>query len=501
MASGLALAGWAVFVAAGAAAVWRRPLRALYLLALLLPLHNIVMSLLWGAGVRGGAQEVVASWKEAVLAVALAAVALPAARERRLPFRPGLVDVLALSFAAIVVLYAVIPQSALGGEAGARAVLYGLRHGLVPVAAYLLGRSLALGAPELRRLGAAILAAAAAVAVFGLVEEYTVSVEWWRSSGTVGYFRDGLGFDYHGPGGMPENFAFNTADGVFRRLISTFVSPLATGYLLVVALLLLTALRGRRRLVLGLVALAGLLFTFSRSSALGLAVGLVVVALASRRPWPVAAAVAVVAASFGFAAAYPSIAPRTHWFPSDVPYQEAVAKEKGPLPESSGLDGTYSLAEPSIRSHLDALRDGLRTVVEHPQGFGLGNAGSTASRTGTEVKAGESNYTETGVETGLLGMLLLIAWNLALLAGLIRRARAATGADRAVAAAVAGALAAVLAIATQTDAYGVPWLAVTLWWLAGATVRPAPLRLPRGAPAPFSRDPTRAGSRLPETTP
>ena len=71
--------------------------------------------------------------------------------------------------------------------------------------------------------------------------------------------------------------------------------------------------------------------------------------------------------------------------------------------------------EPSTESHLGNLRDGLTTVVHHPQGYGLGNAGEVAFREGVPLKAGESNYTELGVETGLLGALLFIAWNVALL--------------------------------------------------------------------------------------
>ena len=85
-----------------------------------------------------------------------------------------------------------------------------------------------------------------------------------------------------------------------------------------------------------------------------------------------------------------------------------------------------------------------------------------------KLKAGESNYTELGVETGLAGAIAFIAWSLALLAGLIRTAW--TG-DRA-AAAIAAALAAVFALAIQTDVIGVPWLAYCLWWLAGALVQP-----------------------------
>jgi O-antigen ligase len=73
------------------------------------------------------------------------------------------------------------------------------------------------------------------------------------------------------------------------------------------------------------------------------------------------------------------------------------------------------------------------------------------------VKAGESTYTELGVETGLLGALAFIAWSLALLWALVR-ARAAG---------VAAAFAAVLALGVQTDVLGTPWLAYVVWILAG----------------------------------
>ena len=211
---------------------------------------------------------------------------------------------------------------------------------------------------------------------------------------------------------------------------------------------------------------AGLLWTFSRSSIVALAIGLLVLAAARRRWWPAVAGVAVVAVGFGFAAIFHDIAPRTHWFASDLPYQQAQAQAKGPLPEGSGLSGTVSLGEPSIRSHLDSLRDGIRTVLHHPQGYGLGNAGTTAQRFDVKLEAGESNYTELGAETGLAGALLFIAWSLALFVGLLRTAWQGD----LFAAGVAAAFTATLALAVQTDVVGVPWLAYGLWWLAGALV-------------------------------
>jgi hypothetical protein len=461
-----ALVVYGVLLAAAIVAILRRPAVALYLFVLALPLHNIVMSLLYGGGVRGHALDAIQAWKEILLAAALLSVLGDSLLLRRLPFRPTWVDGLALAYAAIVVLYALIPQSALGGHAGARAILYGLRHDLVPVAAYFLGRAVL---PDLRRIGTTIVVAAAAVAAWGLIEVYAVPIEWWHHNGAVGYFHQELGYDYHGPGGLPENFAFNSSDGLFRRLISTFVSPLATAYMLIVALLLLAVNRRRPRAaaVVAVVLAAGLLWTFSRSSIVVLAGALVVLAVALRRWWPVGAAVVVAAGGLAFASVFHDIAPRTHWYASDLPYQEAQAKVKGPLPKSSGLTGTVNIGEPSLRSHWESLKAGIRTVTHHPQGYGLGNAGTTAQRFKVKIEAGESNYTEIGAEAGIAGALAFIAWSLALFGTLFHKAW--RNCDLA-AGAIAAALAAVLALGIQTDAIGVPWLAYCLFWLTGAMV-------------------------------
>jgi hypothetical protein len=468
------LALYAVLLAVAAFAVWRRPIVALYLFIVGLALHNLVLALLYDAGLRGWEIDVVQAWKEALLAVAVARVATDAIAARALPFRPRLVDWLALAFAGLVCLYALIPQDVLDGDAGAKAILYGLRHGLVPVVAYFLGRSLIVSGEELRRIGWTLLGAGAALAVGGLIDLYAVDVEWWRGSGAVGYFRYELGFDYHGPGGLPDNWAFNTEDGLFRRLVASFISPLGTAFVLVVALLLGGIAwqdRVRRPLAAALIAVcaAALLFTLSRSSLLALAGAFVVLAIALRRWWPVAATALVLAAGVGFAFAFTSVAPETHFFPEDLPYQEEQARRHGDLPGGGSL--ALNPGEPSLRSHWRSLRDGIETVLEHPQGYGLGNAGAVAVRFGVPLRAGESNYTETGVATGLAGALLLIAWSLALLVGLVRSAWTVTDATfRVAAAGTAAAFAAVLALAIQTDAYGVPWLAYCLWWIAGSLV-------------------------------
>jgi hypothetical protein len=441
----LALVVYAVLLAVAAVVVWRRPVAALYVFVVGLAVHNAAMDALYAGGIRGDALTAIQAWKDVLLLIGLARVAFDAVRARRLPFRPLVPDALALGFALIVVLYALIPQDALGGHATTRAVAYALRHDLIGVGAYFLGRAVV---PRLRDVRPLVLAVAAAVAAWGLIDVYAIHLDWWRHNGTVGYFRDQLGFDY-GPGlsGLPDNFISNNGNEqeLTRRLVSTFLSPLGSAYLCAFALLL--APRTRLAFPLVLLVAAGLLWTHTRAALIGLAVGFAILAAVSRRAWPLAAAGATLAIGFAFLAVFPDIGPRAHFTSRELAYQRAQAHKAAP-----------TRLEPSAESHLSELWDGIRTVTEHPQGYGLGNAGEVAFREGVPLKAGESNYTELGVETGLLGALLFIAWNLALLVSLVRARRAA----------LAAALAAVLVVAIQTDAYGIPWLAYCVWWLAAS---------------------------------
>jgi hypothetical protein len=447
----LALAVYGVLLLVAAVAVWRRPVVALYVFVVALALHNATMDALYAGGIHGHALTAIQAWKDVLLLVALARVAFDALRTQRLPFRPVLPDALALAFAAIVVLYALIPQSALDGEATHKAIAYALRHDLTGVGAYFLGRAVV---PRLRDVRWLVLAVAAAVAAWGLIDVYAIHLDWWRHNGTVGYFKNQLGYDYgHGLSGLPDNFVYNNGNEheLMRRLVSTFLSPLGSAYLCAVALLL--APRTRLAIPLAALAAAGLLWTHTRAAILGLVVGFAILAVVSRRAWPVGAGVATLAIGFAFLAIFTDIGPRARFTSQELTVQRAHAHETEP-----------TRLEPSAESHWQNLRAGIRTVVHHPQGYGLGNAGEVAFREGVPLRAGESNYTELGVETGLLGALLFIAWNVALLVSLARARRAA----------LAATLAAVLFVAIQTDAFGIPWLAYCVWWLAGSGLRREP---------------------------
>jgi hypothetical protein len=456
MASGLALALYGLLLVPAAFLVWRRPVAALYAWLVGLAAHNAVMAGLYGAGVRGGALTALQAWKEILLGVALARVAVDAVRARRLAFSIRVFDVLALAFGVVVCIYALLPQSWLDGSADRSAIGLALKHDLIPVGAYFLGRSLLLRREQLVPIAWTLLGVAGVAALAGLLDDFLVPISWWRDSAVVDYFHKQLGYHYHGTGGLPENFIYNTGSDVhfLRRLVSTFLGPLASAYCFVAALLVAAALRRPLRLLVPLSALifVALLYTFSRSSLLALAAGLVVLAYMLRQWWPVAAAIATLAVSVAWVHVFPHVAPEGKWTKQDLVLQHNIAKQH---PGATGNAG--SINEPSIHSHWISLREGVRTVVHHPQGYGLGNAGQAASRTGTPIKAGESNYTEIGAETGLLGALLWIAWNLSVFAGLVVRR----------AAAIAAVFAAILVLAVQTDVIGDPWVGYCIWTLAG----------------------------------
>lgn len=427
----------------------RLPVWALFAFIVALPFHNLAMALLWDAGVRDVALDAVSAWKEALLAAALGVIVW---RRRGIPFKATSADWLALAYAAFVVVYAVIPQDWLGGDASARGVLYGLRRDLTPVAGYFLGRGLTLTHRDRTLVGWAIIGVAAVVAAWGLVDIYAVSLQTWRDSGVPGWYREQLGLEYEGLSGLPENFVYNPGDErPLRRLVSTFLSPLASAYLLLVAILVAATWQGSRRLSLltGLLAV-GLFFTYSRTTIAALALGLVVLGWALRSWWPVAAAAVLVAAAFFFVRAYPDLAPETRFTAAELRIQRAGGQE---VPTSGD---PFSTGESSFASHLDSLREGIDTVAEQPWGYGVGNAGVTAKRTGGEIKAGESTYTELGVELGLLGLLAFVAWSVALLRLVLRRSPW-----------LGASLAAVLVLGIQTDVIGVHWLAFVLWTLAG----------------------------------
>lgn len=432
------------------------PRVALLVLVVGLALHNVAMSLLWEAGVRDTALDVVAAWKDALLVVAvLVALGVAGAVPRLL-----WADRLALTYGVIVVVYWLVPQTWLGGEATGRGELYALRHHLLPLGAYLLGRLLVLDRAWWRGLSVALVGVAGGLALWGLVDVYLVPLQWWRDSGVPGWFREQLGITYQCLSYLPENWILNTdEESPVRRLVSTFLSPLATSYALVVVLLLLVCARRRWwTLAASVVSYVGLLWTDTRAALLALVVGLLVLAWLRRSTTLVLLAAGSLVVSSVSVALFPSLGPTTDYTAGELACLRENAARAG-----DATDDPFDPGESSTASHLRALRDGIETVARHPWGYGLGNAGVSASRTEVDVKAGESSYTELGVDAGVLGLAAFVGWLAAVGLALRRRSPWLTAS-----------VAVFAVLGLQTDVIGVHWLSVVVLGLAGAALRAGP---------------------------
>ena len=437
----------------------KRPVWILHLFVVGLAVHNFAMAELYAAGIRGSALELVSAWKEALLALGLVLVL----REHgSLRFRPAAVDWLAIAYGAFVVVYGLIPQHWLGGGATHKGVLLGVRHDLLPVATYFFGRGLKLTVRDARYLGVTVLSTGVALATFGLVDIYTIPLSWWRSSGAPDWYRYQLGFKDPGLSNLPENFVYNTGnEHPLRRLVSTFLSPLASSYLLVTALLLATTwlLRLRPRLTVWLpttaLLYAGLLWTHSRSSYLALSLGLLVFA----------AAAATVAHRAGRRGA--PLGGRRLRVREGLPADRAGRELHGGRAEGAAADGA---------------RGGRRPRRRRQRGRGREHLASTSRASAPASRRSSTTRRATGPATP--------ARPRPAPASRSRRASRPTPSSASTPGSWAGccsspgrwrcsggwcaatawlgaAMVAMLALGLQTDIIGVPWLVYLLWPLAG----------------------------------
>ena len=85
---------------------------------------------------------------------------------------------------------------------------------------------------------------------------------------------------------------------------------------------------------------------------------------------PLVWVVVVAVIGLGFVKGYDHFGPRTHFTAGELKVQERIAHQH---PQASH-DAT-SANESSTSEHLTSLRDGAKTVVRHPWGYGLGNSG------------------------------------------------------------------------------------------------------------------------------
>jgi hypothetical protein len=501
-----------------AVAIWGRPALGLPILVAGLAAHNAALMVLIQAGTPETLVRVVQAWKEILLVVlGLRLVTLAAssgirgylgerlAQWRRFPLGVRIIDVTALAFGAVLAVYLLIPSSLLPSPAPtvAQRLVSFRMFALIP-ALYVMGRVWApTSMPDRRWVVTAIVGTAAAVAVLGLVELWFVPTRTWVTWGIV-QFDSFLGFQYQGPGGLPENFFQSTSGGLaLRRMVSTYLSPLGIAYtgLLVVPLALVGAMWTRRRTLAWAafsLVIIGISLSLTRLALLCLVGEAIALAVAFRRPTVYVATAATIAAVAAAFLIYPNYGPVVGFDLADVRPPAGIALVDAavrsvdvsvgspPGPTATPGVATPGVAPPanmstdvvnrlltaedaSVQGHIRALDDGLRFVAGHPLGVGLG---ASVPRFGTASAPAESALFQVGAETGVVGMaLFVILYAEVVLAGWLCTWRLSRDDGRAGLCAVVGIGGLALApIVLTSQIWGDFSVTFMFWWAAGAAV-------------------------------
>ncbi|TMF12245.1 MAG: hypothetical protein E6I37_07620 [Chloroflexi bacterium] len=383
------------------------PFRALGILVAGMAVHNFLLMILLRLGTPDLLVRLIQAWKEIILLALLGVALWTGSRRWQAGSRPRLrpIDGLVVAFAIVALIYFVLPGSLLQSHATLTQRVLGLRVLLLIPVLYLFGRIFPpRGRSDLTWTATLIVGAAGLVGLFGMIELWLVPTAQWLGWG-VNQLSAWLGFTYHGPSGLPENFFQTTAEGILlRRMVSTYVSPLAIAYtgLLVVPLgiaLLLDRhprLRSFAAVALGL-ALLGILFSVTRLALAALVAEWALLYVLWRRRWLIPATLLVAGAVVLVIYQYPRIGPLVD--------RNLVAIGHRP----TGMHFA-SQSDPSAIEHLQELGKDVDFVRQHPLGAGLG---SSVHRYGATVGTGESAVLDVFGELGVVGGLLYIGIYLA----------------------------------------------------------------------------------------
>jgi hypothetical protein len=445
---------------------WRRPVIGLGVLVAGMAFHSFLLMVLLNLGTPHSLVRVFQAWKEIILALLTLVAALGLWRDReagRLG-RLTLTDWLAGAFATLAVIYLLIPSSILHSDANFTQRVLGFRVAILLPLLYFLGRR--LSATDERQLLPTlwlVMGAGAFVALFGLVEVWFVPTRVWLDWG-VNLYTGFLGFTYHGPAGLPENFFLTLPnDALVRRMVSTYISPLPiayTGLLLMPIGVVLIERRPQppslRWLAAGALALAmiGVMLSETRLAIFVTVLEAGLLWLLLRRDWLILLVPAMAAAVGFMILVYPSVAP---------------VVDRSLLSSSAGQgQAGISTNDVSTTEHVTEILQDLKLDLQHPLGLGVG---ASTNRFGKLVGTGESAVLGMFGDMGLLGGLLYCALYLAALWNGFRAWQLAPPGSLQSAlplAALVGGLA-LVPITLTSDLWGDLSVTYLFWWAAGAS--------------------------------
>ena len=451
-------------VVAGLWLIWRRPFIGIGVLVAGMAFHSFALMWLLHLGTPHLLVRAFQAWKETVLLV-LTVVAVSRIWQSRHNARIGrliVTDWIAIALALVAIAYFLVPASVFHSGVNQSQRLVGFRIVFLIPLVYFLGRTVGAGSDRERLavvwLG---LGAAAVATVFGIYELFFIPTRVWLDWG-VNQYTSFLGFTYHGPAGLPENFFLTLSNGTLvRRMVSTYISPLGIAYTSLVLFPLAVAVMDRRVTqktarwiaMLTTLLILGVVLSITRLALLALVGEAVLLWIVLRQAWIAGLVPVLVVAALLAVFPYTTIAP-------------AVDRNLGSV-HRLGLQWGFT-NDSSTREHYGYLVQDLRFDLEHPLGLGVG---ASSARYGTLVGTGESAVLGMFGDMGLLGGgLYLSLYLLSIWLGwrTLRMTRKASLEEVMPLIAFVGGLG-LLPITMTSDVWGDLSVTFLFWWAAGAT--------------------------------
>lgn len=431
---------------------------ALWAFILILPFHSLLVTVLFvQVGLPVSVAKAISAWKEALLlaAVLVMLLRLPF---RRLPLRLTVVDGIATTWICLILFYLVFQNVFLTEDISLSARLYGARDWLLFLLPYWIGRLVFVQQKNVSRIFKFILFVGIVTSLIGIFEYLFIPVEWHVRLGVPRYYAELLNLKY--PAyllGLPENYWVGTAGfGLIRRAVSTFLSSqgFAIPFLVIWPVVMynhfgkrsmLPSRHTKSRLVM-IMCFVALLLTITRMTI-----------------------VACLLQSFLFL-----------WFMGllkKIVYIGLVLLLVFSIilvcvpPIREYLVLTITLRDSSGMTRPSQWIGGIRTLIEHPLGLGLGTTGQSGVRFGAGGAGQEAGYFMITGALGLPGLLLFIGWFFGIIGYSYRGYYKYKGDRRAIAMVVILTAVGILINNLTAPPNQSPFLVYTFSWLAGLSVQ------------------------------
>lgn len=357
-----------------------KPARVLFVFLALLPLHQMMMMLLFHFSGSWTTVKIARTWKD-VLALGTFAIVAGIWVMRGRWFKLRFLDWLMILYSAFNFIHILGPWST-----PLITRLFGVRANVSLVLFYFLGRLVPLNPSRQRQVVSSLLILGALAGIFSLIDRFVLPIDWPVRIGLREYLSQNSGMSF---GWMGLSWTYWTSTGV-RRASSFFANPLdlaasvhLTGVTALVVVLSYPRKSKGRFLVstiFGLI-VASLLLSISRMSMAVFFLEILLVVTLMRRYHLVLPILILAIGIVLILAINPQVA--------EFIYQ------------------TTTFENPSIKGHLQQWEIGVEALRKHPFGLGPGTSGWVGTRFGNSV-GGESQYIVLGVELGFLGILFYV---------------------------------------------------------------------------------------------